>query len=133
MSRRHPPPPVCPYCEKVAKLVPTDFVHGTHMAYGEQWVCRPCDASVGCHKGTTRPKGSLANKALRQARIRAHGALDPLWKPGGGMERREAYAWLAEHMGVDGKHCHIGMFDIDQCSRVVMICDWWRDGRRAAA
>jgi len=32
------------------------------------WLCKPCDAYVGCHNNTERPLGTLANKELRTAR-----------------------------------------------------------------
>ncbi len=133
MSRRHKhrPAPVCPYCQKPAEQAPSAAVYGAGRDFGAVWVCRPCGAWVGCHKGTARPKGRLADHALRQAKIRAHAAFDPLWKSGE-MARGDAYGWLADHMGLDRKECHIGMFDVDQCSRVVMVCDWWRDRRKAA-
>lgn len=31
------------------------------------------------------------------------------------MERKEAYKWLADAMGIDCKDCHIGMFSEEQC------------------
>ncbi len=132
MSRRrkHQPAPICPYCDKPSQLVPSTEVYGQGRDFGGIWLCRPCDAWVGCHKGSFRPKGRLADRALRDAKIRAHAAFDPLWKSGE-MARGDAYGWLADHMGLERRDCHIGMFDVDQCSRVVMICDWWRD-RRAA-
>lgn len=124
--RRYQPAPVCPYCHKAAQQAPSTAVYGAGRDYGPVWLCRPCEAWVGCHKGTPRPLGRLANKALREAKVRAHAAFDPLWKAGT-MDRSAAYAWLADQLGIDRKDCHIGMFDLDQCSRVVMIADWWRD------
>lgn len=130
-KRRYQPPPICPYCHRAADLVSSAEIYGGRD-FGPVWCCKPCDAWVGCHKGGTKPKGRLADKALRDAKIRAHAAFDPIWKSGE-MARGDAYGWLAEHMGVDKRDCHIGMFDLDQCSRVVMVCDWWRDGRRTGA
>jgi hypothetical protein len=129
--RRHQPPPVCPYCEEAAALIDSVAIYRTR-SYGLVWACLPCDAWVGVHKGGTLPKGRLADKALRDMKIRAHGAFDPLWQ-GGAMARSEAYAWLADHLGVDRRDCHIGMFDVDQCQRVVMVCDWWRERGAAVA
>jgi hypothetical protein len=83
--------------------------------------CKDCDAYVGCHKGTEKPLGKLANKELRQWRMKAHNAFDPFWKHGN-MDRSEAYLWLANELGIDVKKCHIGMFDIEQCKRTVKAC-----------
>ena len=109
--------PTCPYCGGKAKL--TDSAHVYRgRSYGLIWDCRPCDAYVGVHKGTTNPLGRLANAELRKAKIRAHAVFDPLWKTRQ-MKRHEAYALLAERLGIDSKDAHIGMFDVDQCRRVV--------------
>ena len=131
MTKKNRPPPTCPYCGAAAVLIDSIEIYRTR-SYGMVWACQPCDAWVGCHGSGRTPKGRLANKALRDAKIRAHAAFDPIWKHGL-MRRGAAYAWLADHLGIDRKGCHIGMFDEDLCQRVVMICDWWRDGRRAAA
>ena len=134
MSRlpKHQHAPRCPYCGKDAALLDASAIYGAGIDAGLLWACRPCEAWVGCHKGTTRPKGGLAKKALRAARIRAHGAFDPIYRTGL-MDRSEAYAWLADHVGVDRRDCHIGMFDERQCELVVIVSDWWRDGRQPTA
>lgn len=116
-------PPTCPYCGASAVLRV-----GT---WGYQWRCAPCDAHVGCHGSTTRPKGTLANRVTRAARIAAHEAFDPLWRlkltrhPT--MPRRHArdraYAWLADQMGLPVEACHIAMFTEAQCRMVVALCE----------
>jgi hypothetical protein len=75
-----------------------------------------CDAVVGSHPDG-RPVGKPANKATRQARIRAHDAFDPIWKSGE-MKRAQAYAWLREATGV----MHIGDSSLEECERVVTAC-----------
>lgn len=83
--------------------------------------CAPCAAWVGCHPGSANPLGRLANAELRKAKSAAHTAFDPLWKSKR-MRRKEAYGWLAERLGVKKNECHIGMFDVADCKRVVEIC-----------
>lgn len=51
----------------------------------------------------------------------AHAAFDPIWKSGQ-KKRGSAYAWLCDRLGIDKKDCHIGMFDVDMCKRVVAAC-----------
>lgn len=127
-KRKERPPPVCPYCGKPSAFYATSILlYG--VDYGPVYACLPCDAWAGCHKGTTRPLGRLAAPWLRLLKRRAHAAFDPIWC-GGSMSRGDAYAWLGDHMGLDGEHCHIGMMDEDQCLRVETIALWWRDGRR---
>ena len=57
------------------------------------YYCEPCNAYVGCHKNSRKPLGTLANKELRELRIRTHEIFDPLWKSGK-MTRSEAYKML---------------------------------------
>ena len=83
--------------------------------------CPPCDAYVGCHPGTDRPLGRLANAELRHAKSAAHAAFDPLWSHGA-RNRKSAYVWLAQQLGIAVDQCHIGYFDLEQCRRVVALC-----------
>jgi hypothetical protein len=120
----------CPYCNNEASLAGGDTIypHRPDLHFLQFWACQPCDAYVGCHKGTTRPLGRLANAELRAAKIEAHTAFDPLWKFhtfGDGyqrMTRNEAYGWLAEQLGMARADCHIGMLNVEQCQRVVEVC-----------
>lgn len=112
--------PVCPDCKTPGRLTSGRevFPRRRDLAHKGFWVCDACDARVGCHPGTSNPLGGLANKALREARMAAHDAFDPLWRSGR-MTRSEAYAWLAQHVGVTPDQAHIGMFDILKCWNVV--------------
>ena len=111
---------ICPYCQADAKLTDSQCVY--RRSYGLIWICFPCMAWVGVHKNSPAnvPLGRLANAELRQWKQRAHAAFDPLWREGD-MRRKQAYAWLAERMGMSRKQCHIGMFDVAECKRVVEI------------
>ena len=113
----------CPYCSQPAKLVTGQdiYPHRRDLWAKKFWQCAPCDAYVGCHQGGEIPLGRLANAELRAAKMRAHAAFDPLWKEGT-MSRTEAYAWLSRTLGIPGKECHIGMFDVDRCRKVVDAC-----------
>lgn len=35
------------------------------------------------------------------------------------MKRPEAYAWLASQLGISQSGCHIGLFDVNQCKKVI--------------
>lgn len=107
---------ICPYCHKPAELVDSIEIYG--RSYGMAYLCRPCGAYVGCHKGTDKPLGRLANAELRKWKMRAHAAFDWLWK-GGFMNRTKAYAWLASELNIPKEKCHIGMMDIDMCQKVI--------------
>jgi len=114
---------LCPYCGKAAKLVGgmDVYPHRPDLAEKKLYQCVPCDAYVGCHPGTTNPLGRLANAELRKAKMAAHAAFDPTWKDGK-KKRGSAYAWLSDRLRVDKKDCHIGMFDVETCRRVVEVC-----------
>ena len=113
--------PICPYCKKFSKRVTGKEVysHRSDLFSLDFYSCAGCDAYVGTHKGTSKPLGRLANKELRKAKSAAHREFDPIWKLGD-MKRKDAYKWLASALGINGKDCHIGMFDIEMCEDVVM-------------
>lgn len=84
------------------------------------YLCRPCDAYVGVHKGSDTPLGRLANAELRYWKKRAHAAFNPLWQYGRFKHRRNAaYAWLSEELQLSREQTHIGMFDVDLCKKVI--------------
>ena len=122
------PGPECDYCGKSAKLVKSSEVYGPGRDYGWMWLCRPCQAWVGCHPGTKNALGRVADAELRQAKMAAHAAFDPLWRdhpdppwgrPG---HRKSAYTWLADQLNLSPRHCHIGMMNAGTCRRVVDVC-----------
>jgi hypothetical protein len=129
--------PICPYCNSAAELM-RDSTPVYGMDYGPVWICRPCNAWVGVHKDSPRfaALGRLANAELRKAKTAAHDAFDRLWQAKIQREgcsrktaRRAGYRWLAEQLGIPGKECHIGMFDVATCRRVVEICTPYLRGR----
>lgn len=118
----------CPYCQRPAMLVAGDAVYphrpDLHQRYF--WLCRPCDAHVGCHPPSrrwdsdgTRPLGTLANARLRALRSHAHSVFDPLWQRGHFASRRAAYRWLSQRLGIAADDCHIGHMDVAQCIHTI--------------
>lgn len=114
---------LCPYCGAPAKLVGGDTIypHRDDLYSKKFWHCASCKAYVGCHPGTVKPLGRLADAELRKAKMAAHGAFDPIWREGS-MTRRDAYAWLAKALNLTPDDCHMGMFDQDMCQKVVDVC-----------
>ena len=78
--------------------------------------CKSCDAYVGCHNNTERPLGTMANKELRNARIKVHKLIDPLWQ-GGGMKRSQVYAMLTRYLG--GRPYHTGDLSLEECKLII--------------
>lgn len=112
---------VCPYCDRPAERVTGFTLFGmVRLADKHFYRCAPCDAHVGCHPKSSRPLGTLANAELRRARREAHAAFDPIWRSHT-LRRSEAYAWLATKLGITEANCHIGLFDLEMCRRVVDI------------
>jgi hypothetical protein len=115
--------PICPYCGKESKLVTgeTLYPHRKDLYSLQFYLCSQCDAYVGCHPGSNRPLGRLANKELREAKSAAHRVFDLIWKTGK-MTRFNAYGWLANQLGIKRSNCHIGEFDVDKCKAVIEAC-----------
>lgn len=115
-----PFPQSCPHCGAECVFSNNSAVYGRE--YGEwPWIvlCNGCRAYVGLHPFTGIPLGMLADASTRGARKRAKAAFNPLWQCGG-MTRSQAYAWLANALGMDDvEQCHIGWFDVQQCDMVV--------------
>lgn len=109
---------ICPYDDTVAELVDSAVIYG--RSYGMAWLCRKCGAYVGTHKNSRdhAPLGRLANAELRTWKQRAHAAFDPLWRSGL-LTRREAYAWASQALSIPPEETHIGMFDVEQCKRLI--------------
>jgi hypothetical protein len=122
----------CPYCSFDAELVLGGAVYPGRRDLADKhfWLCRPCGAYVGCHPKTTTPLGCLADAELRAAKIRAHAAFDETWRRkfyaegrGRGKSRGDGYRWLAWRLGMHPRDCHIGMFDVATCEKVVTVCN----------
>jgi hypothetical protein len=121
---------ICDYCGEPAKLVTgrSIYPHRPDLYKKKMWLCEPCDAYVGCHRDG-KPLGRLANAELRQIRMKTHALFDPVWKSGR-MTRSEAYARLAKKLNIPKKKCHIGMFDVEDCQRVIDLFRKKRHGHK---
>ena len=121
----------CRYCKEAAQLCyPGDTGYPYRRDYGPTWVCVPCQAWVGCHEGTTNALGGLANAELREWKTKAHAAFDPLWQAkqrrdgcSKSKARHAGYRWLAQQLGMPVNLTHIGYMSVEECQRVVDICN----------
>ena len=112
---------ICPYCNNQAEWVENKAIYGRN--YGKSfmmWLCKPCNAYVGCHNNTRKPLGVIANRELREWRKKAHNAFDPLWKNNRNMNRDKAYGLLEKEF-----KCvvHIGESDIEMCKLIIKFCE----------
>jgi hypothetical protein len=109
----------CPYCVKEAKWTTNDEIYGKRYGHSYMvYLCKDCDAYVGCHQNTKNPLGTMANRELRKLRIDAHNAFDPMWRKTK-MTRGQAYRWLASFIGK--KEIHIGQSDEKTCLKIIEI------------
>lgn len=118
---------ICRYCGGVIRLVPARSIYGAsteRLSMDGEYIyqCQNCNARVGCHKGTARPLGNVANEVLRLKRRETHQVFDHFWQENG-MTRTQAYKWLAGRMNLLEKNAHIGGFEMDQCQQVIDLCE----------
>lgn len=119
-------PTICRYCGGIIRLVPAETVFGAStqklgMAGEKLYQCQNCNARVGCHKGSARPLGNVANEMLRLKRQEAHRSFDRMWRSQH-MSRTQAYKWLSQQMRIPVKLAHIGGLEMDQCQKVIELC-----------
>lgn len=98
--------PNCPKCGRVAFTKATRF--------GPMHLC------CGLRSFNGKPLVSDAVLAMRRA---AHAAFDPLWTSRR-VHRSTAYRMLAEHLGLTGEQCHMGLMDLETLVKVpgAVIC-----------
>lgn len=117
---------LCPYCSRETVCVDSEEVYG--KSFGMVYLCRPCKAWVGVHKGTDNALGRIANAELRDYKKEAHFYFDQLWKEKmtSGLTknkaRSKAYDWLSNELEIPKAQTHVGWFDIDMCKKVIEIC-----------
>lgn len=108
---------ICPYCDKATEYVDSKEIYG--KSYGMVYICKPCHSWVGVHKSNpTESLGRLANHELREAKKEAHFYFDKIWKTTK-LTRNETYNSLSKFLKIEKEYCHIGMFDIEKCKKVV--------------
>ena len=82
-----------------------------------------CKGTHGAHPDG-KPLGIPANKATKEARMRAHDAFDKIWQSGM-VDRKGAYAMMRRELGFTDDTGHIGRFTIEECERLVK---WAEEG-----
>lgn len=108
----------CPYCSKPAAWCENKEIYGKN--YGKSymcWLCKDCNAYVGCHNNSKKPLGTIANKELREWRKKVHERIDPLWKQGN-ISRKDLYKDLNRTFSRD---FHVGGADIEECKKVLEL------------
>ncbi len=117
-----PIPTVCRYCGASVRLVHHSEVYG--RSFGDWpylYKCSRCEAQVGLHPRTNLPLGTLADRALRDARKQSKSVFFSLSERRG-WSRNDAYRWLRKATGLDSADCHFGLFDLERCVTVAALC-----------
>ncbi|MED5607824.1 zinc-finger-containing protein [Pseudomonas sp. JH-2] len=119
-----PAPTICE-CGGQVVLMNNSAIYGRE--YGDWpyvYACTAvgCGRYVGLHPDTDLPLGTLADKPLRDARNRCKKPFERIWREDW-MRRKEAYAWLAQDMGISTEECHFGLFSTQQCEQAKQLCD----------
>ena len=107
---------ICPYCKQEAEWCENKEIYGRN--YGKSYMiylCRKCNARVGCHNNTKTPLGTMANAKLRKKRMKTHKMVDILWKSGV-YKRRDVYKMLDEKFG---ESVHIGESNLVRCDEII--------------
>lgn len=108
---------ICRYCDKKTKRLTSLEFYGKN--YGTYvYSCTPCDAYVGSHKHSKKPLGTVANNYLRELRRMTHRSIDGYWKSKQ-MTRKDMYYQLSLFMGLPYRETHVGMFDEEQCKKII--------------
>lgn len=122
-SSLYPIPERCDVC----KSMKVEFVHISEIGKKSvsKWpfvyYCRNCEASVGCHKGTKRPLGRMADRHVRRLRKIAHKYFDKIWITRL-MEREAAYYWLSVSLGISRSKCHFGIMRSKHLKQAIEMC-----------
>ena len=119
---------ICLYCGgKILYSESSEMIY--RKDYGGVYYCENfpiCNSYVGIHKNTKKSLGTIANESLREKRKEAHYYFDFLWKAkrkkGYKKARTLAYNWLSKKMNISIKDTHIGMFNEEECDKVINIC-----------
>ncbi len=106
---------ICPYCGERAKCINSKDFYSDKSDYGMMYVCYDCDARISCHPNTRKPKGTMADKDLRELRKKVHREFDNRCRILD-IKKNAGYAWLEKETGIR----HIAETTIEDCNMVIM-------------
>lgn len=115
-------PTICNLCGGKVIYTSNSVIYGREYGSGKCYLCTNCGAYVGTHK--PRPKealGLLANKEMREMKVKCHSLFDERWKSKKHKSRRKAYEQLANQLKIPVSECHFGYFDMDMLNKAYEI------------
>lgn len=121
--------PRCPKCGNESILVSgyDIYPHRIDLQELKFYRCEEHkDLYVGCHKGTAKPLGVLADKEHRKLKMRCHAIFDPIWRSGK-KSRKSIYNKLASQMGKKQEEAHFGMFSKEELRKAYSLIRSWSE------
>ena len=122
-------PTECNICGGKVIYTSNSKIYGREYGSGKMYYCTECGAYVGTHE--PRPKealGLLANKEMRDMKMKCHELFDKKWKnePTSRkrhIARKNAYKELSDRLQIPIEECHFGYFDMDMLNRAFKILE----------
>jgi len=111
----------CPYCNSIGELRDSSYVYGGDDTNVLIYVCKNFP---GCDSYGSK---TLANKELRELRRYCHELFDSYWKSNG-LPRSLGYKILSSKLGIKKRNCHIALFDVGLCNKLINIFKRRDDG-----
>lgn len=118
----------CPYCRKRARVVTRRELYGDRkdLFFPDEkvWICgnygKGCDALVTTYYGTEKPKGELANAALRKKRTKAHEAIEEVVNAGI-LDFHSVYDYLEDKFGMYHGKFHLAKSSDYYCDETIRL------------
>lgn len=120
-------PTTCNLCNGEVIFTSNKMVYGKEYGSGKMYYCLQCGAYVGTHEPRpTEALGLLADKEMRDMKMKCHDLFDAKWKNETTSKKRHkarhaAYKQLANTLQIPIEDCHFGYFDITTLHKVYDI------------
>jgi hypothetical protein len=119
-------PKICNLCGGKVIFTSNSAVYGKEYGSGKCYLCTKCGSYVGTHKD--RPDvafGILANKEMREMKMKCHELFDEQWKRSKKRRRarQKAYMELSLKLNIPVDECHFGYFDLDMLNKAYRILE----------
>lgn len=110
----------CPYCKSGTKVIPTSIFYDMLVGVDFVVACRnhpQCEAYTHAYPQSTKPQGRLVSKSTMRKRTMAYKQFNRITLLQGDMTKKEAYAELAEHLGVPVEYVEICYLNDANCMK----------------
>ena len=120
-------PKKCNICNGDVIYISNSKIYGKEYGSGKCYYCTKCGSYVGTHKTNHKKAlGILANKEMRDMKMKCHSLFDLKWKNESTSKkrhiaRRKAYKELANKLNISIYDCHFGYFTLDMLNKAYAI------------